>query len=326
MLGSREPLRLPTRRVPPVGRSPRAHPPGPVHRRAVDARSTSSASVDRDPRARRPRSGGAARGACTTRDPRSRRRRQRLRDGGIVGHRREPEQHAVLAQLARADVAARGPRRRRRWTRAGADLIPSAERFAQVLTRAAPQCQPAGPADPAPRRARGQDEPVRRRRAVHRRDRGSRWANAPSTAAGSQPENLPTLDEIRDPELWLARVGLGVSRLPDTPSLSLAVRSLLNAVPAARRGEHGHVRRVRADPTRWRCSCSPAAAGCVGHGGARRPRPAPRLGRRGGCRARRPQSGSAPRSVQTGSTVDAGPEPRGAGTRRPPSRCSARTR
>ena len=91
--------------------------------------------------------------------------------------------------------------------RAGADQIPNAERFGQVLRQRRQQANPADQAAPAAHRARGQAEAVRAGRAVHRGGRGRRRHRRCSTGRGRTPANLPTLARDPRPASALDRTG-----------------------------------------------------------------------------------------------------------------------
>ena len=165
-------LRLRPDRVPHLGAGPRAHPPRPVHRRAVDARATSpgsstSCSAPIDPRpevllgALRDALQAARRGP-----PAAARDRPRRAD-------RQPRAARRDRPHRRADVTAGGPRRRdddpgRRRPRARRRALRPGAR------RPSGQGQPAEQAAHAPDGDGGQAQPVRRRGAVHRRRRGGR--------------------------------------------------------------------------------------------------------------------------------------------------------
>ena len=106
----------------------------------------------------------------------------------------------------RADVAAGGPRRRHdepRRRRPGASAPSASPR----CCRLGASVQPAQPAGAAPHRHRGQAQPVRGRRALHRRDRGRRRAARRRRLLDSRRSNLPSLEEIRNPQHWLDRMG-----------------------------------------------------------------------------------------------------------------------
>ena len=205
----REAVRLPAPRVPAVARAARGHPPRPVHRRAVDARAL--------PRPRRADVQlGRPRSEAVPRRARSGRRRRahaaaepaRRRRPGRAG-RHSDEQRAVLDQDRRADERCSRATATSPWTAPAPACIPSAERFSRVLRERRQQAQRVAKAAAAADRARGQAQPVRAGRAVHR---GGRAVGGPALLdrAWEAPANLPTLDEIRAPDL-LARSRLGLA-------------------------------------------------------------------------------------------------------------------
>ena len=132
--------------------------------------------------------------------------RQRLRDGGLAAIVSTPEQQAVFNRVAglmsllegHGDVV---------MDRAGADLIPSAERFARVLRE---RRRRASPMVRLIQRLVGLEGKLNQYAA------GEQFIAAIEAVGGDraidicwvQPENVPTLDEVRSPELWLERVGL----------------------------------------------------------------------------------------------------------------------
>ncbi|MEO7398702.1 MAG: zinc-dependent metalloprotease [Ilumatobacteraceae bacterium] len=131
--------------------------------------------------------------------------RQRMHDGGIVAMIATAEQQAVFRQVAglmsllegHGDVV---------MDRAGADLVPSAERFARVLHE---RRQRANPLVRLVQLLIGLEGKLNQYAA------GERFIAAIEAVGGERavdrcwerPENLPTLDEIRSPGLWLERVG-----------------------------------------------------------------------------------------------------------------------
>ena len=133
--------------------------------------------------------------------------KQRLRDGGIVAMVATPEQQQLFHQIGglmsllegHGDVV---------MDRAGADVIPSAERFARVLRE---RRQRANPLARIIQRLTGLEGKLNQYIA------GERFIAAIEAVGGERaidrcwehPDNLPSLDEIRSPELWLDRVGAG---------------------------------------------------------------------------------------------------------------------
>jgi coenzyme F420 biosynthesis associated uncharacterized protein len=134
--------------------------------------------------------------------------RQQVRDSGVVGLIAGPEQRAVIASVGglmsllegHGDVT---------MTRAAGDLVPSADRFGRVL---------------AERRKRG--NPMTRlilrltgmEAKLNQYAAGERFIAAIEAEGGTrvvdtcweQATNLPSLEEIRTPALWLHRMGLQV--------------------------------------------------------------------------------------------------------------------
>jgi coenzyme F420 biosynthesis associated uncharacterized protein len=133
-------------------------------------------------------------------------RRQAIDDGGLVALFATPDQRAVLAEVGglmsllegHGDVT---------MDRAGHDLVPSAERFSRVLRER--RRQTAAPVRMLQRLAGLEAK-------LQQYEQGERFLAAIEAAAGPHavdrcwdgPANLPTLEEIRAPERWLARVGL----------------------------------------------------------------------------------------------------------------------
>jgi coenzyme F420 biosynthesis associated uncharacterized protein len=130
--------------------------------------------------------------------------RNPLADGGIVALLAGPEQRAVLQQIqglmslleGHGDVT---------MDRAGADRVPSADRFSRVLRERRGAVR--GP-------ARVLQQLVGLEAKLKQYEQGERFIAAVEAAGGpelldrvwSGPEALPTLDEIREPGLWLARM------------------------------------------------------------------------------------------------------------------------
>ena len=132
--------------------------------------------------------------------------KQRLRDGGIVAMVSTPEQQAVFNEIAglmsllegHGDVV---------MDRAGADLIPSAERFGRVLRERRRRVNPL---------AKVIQRLVGLEGKLNQYEAGERFLAAIEAAGGEHAvdrcwelaANLPSLDEIRSPQTWLDRVGL----------------------------------------------------------------------------------------------------------------------
>ena len=144
---------------------------------------------------------GALRDALTRPDE----ARQQLRETGLAGLIASPEQRAVIGRLGglmsllegHGDVT---------MTRAAGDLAPDAERYARVL---------------AARRAKG--NPLNRllmrltgmEGKLNQYAAGERFIAAVEAVGGpraidvcwTSPAMLPSIDEIRDPQQWLRRIG-----------------------------------------------------------------------------------------------------------------------
>jgi coenzyme F420 biosynthesis associated uncharacterized protein len=132
--------------------------------------------------------------------------KQRLRDGGLVAMVSSPEQQAVFHQIAglmsllegHGDIV---------MDRAGAELVPSAARFSRVLHE---RRRRANPVTRLIQRLIGLEGKLNQYAA------GERFISEIETVGGEravdrcweEPANLPSLDEIRAPELWLERVGV----------------------------------------------------------------------------------------------------------------------
>jgi len=130
--------------------------------------------------------------------------RQRLRDGGVVAMMATPEQQVVFNEVAglmsllegHGDVV---------MDRAGADLIPSAERFSRVLGE---RRRRANPLVKLVQRLTGLEGKLNQYAA------GERFIAEIESVGGERavdrcwesPANLPSLDEVRTPQLWLDRM------------------------------------------------------------------------------------------------------------------------
>ena len=204
----REALRLPAPRVPPVAGPARGHPPGPVHRHPVAAHplprrssTRSSAPSTPTPSASSPPSAGWPTTSATGASPST--------SGGLAAVLASPEQRLALDRVAglmsllegHGDVT---------MDRAGADRIPSADRFGRVLRQRRQQTNGLARLLQTSDRPRGQAGPVRAGREVHRGRRGRRRPAALDTV-WEDPARLPTLAEIRDPAGWLARIDLAAA-------------------------------------------------------------------------------------------------------------------
>jgi len=130
--------------------------------------------------------------------------RNPLDDGGIVSLLATPDQHAVLLKVqglmslleGHGDIT---------MDRAGADRIPSADRFARVLRERRASVQ--GP-------ARLLQKLLGLEAKLRQYEQGERFIEAVEREGGVElldrawqgPEWLPSLPEIRDPASWIARV------------------------------------------------------------------------------------------------------------------------
>ena len=133
------------------------------------------------------------------------RARERVRDSGVFGLIASPEQREVIQQIAglmsllegHGDVT---------MTRAAGDLVPSAERFAAVLQA---RRRRSNPLTRLTLRLTGIEGKLNQYAA------GERFIAAIEAAGGPRavdvcwkdPANLPSLEEIRKPQLWLDRIG-----------------------------------------------------------------------------------------------------------------------
>jgi len=127
-----------------------------------------------------------------------------LDDGGIMAVLASPDQRIVLDQVAglmsllegHGDVT---------MDRAGADQIPSAERFGAVLRQRREQANPA---------AKFLQKLIGLDAKMKQYEQGERFIAAVEGEGGMElldqawadPANLPTIAEIRDPKAWIARV------------------------------------------------------------------------------------------------------------------------
>jgi coenzyme F420 biosynthesis associated uncharacterized protein len=131
--------------------------------------------------------------------------RNPLDDGGVMAVLASPEQRLVLDRVSglmsllegHGDVT---------MDRAGADQIPNAERFGQVLRQ---RRQQANPAIKVLQKLIGLEAKMKQY------EQGERFIASVEEAGGVElldrawvdPANLPTISEIRDPGSWIARVG-----------------------------------------------------------------------------------------------------------------------
>ena len=153
--------------------------------------------VDADARLRRPRPEAVLRRAHAGRSTTCAHGRNPLDDGGLATLLASPEQREVLDKIGglmsllegHGDVT---------MDRAGADRIPSADRFARVLRERRASATPAGQAAPAAARAsRRRSTSTRRASGSSPRSSGSAADPSCSSRCGEGPSWLPTL--ARDP-------------------------------------------------------------------------------------------------------------------------------
>jgi coenzyme F420 biosynthesis associated uncharacterized protein len=129
-----------------------------------------------------------------------------LRDGGLLGLVASPEQRAVLRRIGGLMSVLEG-HGERTMDRAGAGRIPQAKRFHDVLRARRVNA-------PAPVRFLQRLIGLEAKLAQYAE--GEHFLAAIEDAAGrgavdvlwQSPDQLPTVDEVRDPGAWLARVGL----------------------------------------------------------------------------------------------------------------------
>lgn len=154
-------------------------------------------SVDPDPKRFLDALGRLADDVRTGRNP--------LDDGGLMAVFASPEQREVLDQVAglmsllegHGDVT---------MDRAGADQIPSAERFGKVLRQRREQGNPA---------AKLLQKLLGLEAKMKQYEQGERFIEVVEREGGTalldrawiDPANLPSIAEIRDPETWISRVG-----------------------------------------------------------------------------------------------------------------------
>jgi coenzyme F420 biosynthesis associated uncharacterized protein len=153
-------------------------------------------SVDPDPKRFLDALGRAAEAFRSGRNP--------LADGGVMALVASDDQRAVLDQVSglmsllegHGDIT---------MDRAGADLIPSAERFSRVLRQRRQSAQGL---------ARFLQQLIGLEAKLAQYEQGERFIGEVEASgdervldlAWERPENLPTIAEIRDPAAWLARV------------------------------------------------------------------------------------------------------------------------
>jgi coenzyme F420 biosynthesis associated uncharacterized protein len=135
--------------------------------------------------------------------------RQQVRESGIAGLIASPEQRATIGRIGglmsllegHGDVT---------MTRAAGDLVPHADRYARVL---AERRKRGNPLSRLLMRLTGMEGKLNQYAA------GERFIAAVEAVGGpravdvcwTSPEMLPSIDEIRDPQRWLARTGQRVA-------------------------------------------------------------------------------------------------------------------
>ena len=159
----------------------------------------------RQPAGRRPRPQAVPRRPAAGRRARSGPGRNPLDEGGLVdaaGHPRAARRPRADRQGLMSLLEGHGDVT---MDRAGADRIPSADRFRDVLHQRR-QSSGTVPLRPAARRPRGQAAASTSR--ARSSSRPSRASATPTTSRllWEGPEYLPTLPEIRNPDAWLSRV------------------------------------------------------------------------------------------------------------------------
>ena len=204
----REAVRLPAPRVPARGSRSTRSPTGRSSPACRGCASTTSGWSRQTPRLGRPRPEAAPRRRSAGVVEEVRKGRSALADGGLATLFASPAAADRARQDRRADEPARGPRRHHdgpRRRRPGAERRP----LRPGAARAPGQRLARGQGAAAPDRPRGQDQPVRAGRAVHRGGRAARRRSRRARAGvAAAPSWLPTLAEIREPEEWLSRVRL----------------------------------------------------------------------------------------------------------------------
>lgn len=131
--------------------------------------------------------------------------RNPLDDGGLVALLAGPEQRETLFKTqglmslleGHGDVT---------MDRAGRDFVPSAKRFSDTLHARRSQRQ--SPVAKFVQQITGLDSKMKQYEAGEKFIEAVEAAGGPSLLARAweRPENLPTLDEIRDPEAWVRRI------------------------------------------------------------------------------------------------------------------------
>lgn len=139
--------------------------------------------------------------------------RNPLDDGGLVALLAGPEQRETLFKTqglmslleGHGDVT---------MDRAGREFVPSAKRFSDTLH--ARRAQRQSPVAKFVQQITGLDSKLKQYEAGERFIEAVEAVGGPPLLARAweQPENLPTLDEIRDPARWIRRVSLELAATP----------------------------------------------------------------------------------------------------------------
>jgi coenzyme F420 biosynthesis associated uncharacterized protein len=133
--------------------------------------------------------------------------RQQLRETGLAGLIASPEQRAVIGRIGglmsllegHGDVT---------MTRAGGDLVPDADRYARVL---AARRANDNPLTKLLKLLMGMDAKLNQYAAGERFIAAIEAVDGPRAidVCWTSPAMLPSIDEVRDPQQWLRRVGRG---------------------------------------------------------------------------------------------------------------------
>ena len=307
-------------------------PTGPSSPASPGCGRTSSASSTRRSTRSTPIPSGSSSAAGRLAEALRQRRRTRSPTAASWRLLASPEQRAGARPGQRADEPARGPRRRHHGPGRREAWSPAPSASPGCCASGASRRQRPGPPAPAAHRPRGQAEPVRPGRAVHRGGRGGRRpaaarprpGRARSTCRRSTRSGTRRRGSAGSRRPWPAdrpRPAAGVGPAPWSTRRRRAARP---AAPSRPAGTDGGVRRVgrrrlagpagagRAPPAAMSPRCTSTTA-CAP---ARRPRPS--------VVAARPRPlGAAFRAEQVDGR--ARPEPRGPGPRRPLRRAAAPT-
>ena len=241
--------------------------------------------VDEQPSARQPRSGGACSTRCATRSRTGTEARRQVRETGVVGLIASPEQRAVIDRIGglmsllegHGDVTMRPRRRRSRARRRR--VSPRCCRPSAVAAQSARQADAA--TDRASKASSTSTRPASGSSPRSRQSGGPRVVDVCWRVAG---EPAVAGGDPRPARWWLGRVPVAAS----SPDAGRGHRSSPTAGPAARSRRAGT--EVTCAVSGGADSIGAAGAGsrgrCAVDGGPRRPRPAPRIRRRGRDRRR----------------------------------------